>query len=119
MGVGPVREVSFGKEIDLEKLLVPGKTTIVDFFSIYCSPCVRVGVFIEALAEQRDDVVLIKVNVNRPGHKGIDWGSPAAKQFGLRSIPYLRLYSPEGKMLSDGEDAYNAVVKMMQQAGIL
>ena len=118
LGMQPVRTVARGQEIDLPELLVPGKTNIVDFFSIYCSPCVQFGVFIEALAEAREDVVLISVDINRPGHKGIDWASPTAKQFGLTSIPRLNLYGPDGKLLLEGDEARDKVIEMIEQAGL-
>ena len=38
---------------------------------------------------------------HRPGVKKIDWQSPVAKQFGLRSIPQFRIYGPAGRLQAE------------------
>lgn len=118
LGQEDIRVVGHGAEVDLERLLIPGKTNIVDFFSLYCGPCVSMGAYIDKLTELREDIVLLKVDINRPGKKGIDWGSPTAKQFGLQSIPHLRVYGPDGKLQAEGDDARQWVISEIGKAGL-
>jgi len=110
--------ISFGEEVQLEDYLVPGKTNIVDFFSKFCGPCVRISPVLERLAEGDEDVVLIKVDINRPGKQGIDWGSPVSRQYKLESIPYMRVYGPDGQLVADGDQARTMVMEMAQKAGL-
>jgi len=99
-----------GEEVNLDEHVVAGKTTIVDFYSDFCPPCKALSPKLEALAEKRDDIALVKVDINRPGKQGIDWDSPVVKQFGLKSVPFLMIFGPEGKEQARG-DAARATVE--------
>jgi thiol-disulfide isomerase/thioredoxin len=101
--------VSKGTPVKLTDYLIPGKTIVFDFYSEYCGPCVQVAPALEKLHRTRDDIVVVKVDINRPGIKGIDWRSPVAQQYGLRSIPHFKVYGPNGKLLAeDGPTAARA-----------
>lgn len=94
--------ISKGEKVKLEDYVMTGKTTIFDFYSDYCGPCVRVAPALEKLHQTRDDVAVVKVDINRPGIKGIDWKSPVAQQYGLHSIPHFKVYGPNGKLMAEG-----------------
>ena len=113
-----LRVVAHGEEIKLESYLVPGKTVVCDFFSEYCGPCQRLAPVLEQLAEKNPDVYVVKVDINRPGVEGIDWGSPVARQFKLGSIPHLKIYSPQGVLQVEGDDAMKVLGELCQKAGI-
>jgi thiol-disulfide isomerase/thioredoxin len=103
------QHISQGKEVKLADYLVPGKTVIFDFYSEYCPPCMRVAPALEKLHSKRADIVVVKVDINRPGVKGIDWKSPVAAQFNLHSIPHFKIYGPDGKLKAeDGADSDKA-----------
>lgn len=93
--------VSHGERIDLAALAVPGKTTVIDFTSEYCPPCRRYAEPLHRLHAARDDIAVVKVDINRLGVKGIDWKSPVAAQFKLRSIPHFKVFGPDGKLLAE------------------
>lgn len=93
--------VSKGEPVKLTDYLIPGKTTVFDFYSEYCGPCVQVAPALEKLHRTRDDIVVVKVDINRPGVKGIDWKSPVAQQYRLNSIPHFKVYGPDGKMMAE------------------
>ena len=97
--------VSRGTPVKLTDYLVPGKTTVFDFYSDYCPPCVRVAPALEKLHQTRDDIVVVKVDINRPGLKSIDWKSPVAQQYKLQSIPHFKVYGPDGKLKAEGDNA--------------
>jgi len=97
--------ISQGRPVMLADYLVPGKTTIFDFYSEYCPDCRAVAPQLEKLHATRDDVAVVEVDINRPGIKKIDWKSPVAAQYGLRSIPYFKIFSPDGKLELEGDGA--------------
>ena len=96
--------ISKGATVKITDYLVPGKTVVFDFYSDFCGPCVQFAPILEQLHEKRADVVVVKVDINRPGVKGIDWKSPVAQQYQLNSIPHLKVYGPDGKLMA--EDRY-------------
>lgn len=104
--------------INLSSMVVPGKTNIVDLYSEYCPPCRQIAPYLEKLVKVRSDIHVIRIDINRKGHSGIDWGSPIAKQFNLRSIPHFILVDGEGKILKDGKSAYKRVVDMINSTVI-
>lgn len=93
--------VSRGESINLADYVVPGKTTVFDFTSKYCPPCRAYDEPLHNLHVQRADIAVVKVDINRPDVKRIDWQSPVAQQFELRSIPHFKVYGPEGKLVAE------------------
>lgn len=93
--------VAHGQTINLADYLVPGKTTVVDFSSKYCGPCQAYNEPLAQLHAQRADIAVVKVDINRPETKGIDWKSPVAQQFKLQSIPHFKVYGPDGKLIAE------------------
>jgi thiol-disulfide isomerase/thioredoxin len=106
--------ISQGKEVKLADYLVPGKTTVFDFYSEYCPPCRAIAPRLEELHMTRDDIVVVKVDINRPGVKGIDWQSPVARQYKLQSIPHFKVYDPDGKLQAEGDKAYELVTSWLK-----
>ena len=104
--------------VNLRKSIVKGKINIVDFYSDYCPPCKRISPFLKKLDDRRGDIVVIKIDINRTGYRGIDWQSPVAQQFKLESIPYFIVISPWGKLMYEGKEAYNYVVQQLRIEGI-
>ena len=93
--------VAHGERIELADYLVPGKTVIFDFTSKYCPPCQIYEEPLKALHQKRDDIAVVKVDINRPGVKKIDWDSPVAKQYQMGSIPRFKIFGPDGKLLAE------------------
>jgi hypothetical protein len=46
-----------------------------------------------------------RIDINRPGFVGIDWGSPLARQYSLQSIPHLVIYGPDRRLIAEGDSA--------------
>jgi thiol-disulfide isomerase/thioredoxin len=101
--------ISNGQKVNLGDYLVPGKTTVFDFYSEYCPTCQSIAPGIEKLHESRGDIAVVLVNINRPGVKSIDWDSPVSKQYDLPSTPQLKVYDPDGKLVAEGRAAYQMV----------
>ena len=99
-GAEPLR-IAHGEEINLTDYLVPGKTTVFDFTSEYCGPCRTYEEPLHNLHQKRADLAVVKVDINRPGTKRIDWQSPVAQQFQMHSIPHFKVFGPDGKLIAE------------------
>lgn len=95
-------------DAQLDKHLVRGKVTIVDFYADWCGPCRSIAPYLEELAKKDDLVVLRKVDVDK--------NSALASQFGVRSIPNIVIYNKSGKNIgtirgADRDGVANLVAK--------
>ena len=57
------------------------KPVLIDFYADWCGPCRMVSPIVDEIAEERDDIVVAKVNV--------DEENELASRFGVFSIPTL------------------------------
>jgi len=109
-----------GQPIELKQLPTRGKITVVDFFSPYCPPCLRLAPLLEQLAQKRSDLMIKKVNIQRPEVSGrIDWKSPLAQQIQLHSIPHLMIFNQRGELETQGLEAMKQVIKWLKETGLL
>ncbi|MCP5103278.1 MAG: thioredoxin family protein [bacterium] len=114
----PVISYRPGEEVDIERMLARNKITIFDFYSRYCGPCVKISPLLERLDRKRNDLVVVKIDINRPGVRGIDWKSPVIKQYGIRSIPYFIIYDDGGSRTHEGRAASGEVYQLLSREGI-
>ena len=61
---------------------------LVDFYADWCGPCKMVGPLISQIADEHEDIAVVKVNV--------DDEMDLAEKFGVASIPTIILFK-EGK----------------------
>jgi thiol-disulfide isomerase/thioredoxin len=108
-----------GQTLEINSLLVKGKTTVIDFYSPFCPPCVRLAPLMAKLAKKRPDLAIKKVNINRPGVNGIDWRSPLAQQYQIRQVPYFMIFNPQGQAVAQGRDAVETVGGWLKDAGLM
>lgn len=78
---------------NFESLKNSDKPLLIDFYAEWCGPCRMVAPIIEEIANERDDVLVGKVNVDEEGE--------LAAAFGVYSIPTL-------VVLKDGKIANQA-----------
>ncbi len=107
--------IALGEQVNLTDYLVPGKTTVFDFTSQYCGPCRGYTEPLKLLHAKRADIAVVKVDINRPDVKGIDWKSPVAQQYGMNSIPSFKVYGPDGKLIADDKTQKYAARKLVDQ----
>ena len=78
MSILHVTQANFDSEV-----LNASKPVLLDFWAPWCGPCRMVAPIVEAIAQERDDVIVGKVNV--------DEEMDLAREFGIVSIPTLIL----------------------------
>jgi thiol-disulfide isomerase/thioredoxin len=105
-----IRTVSNGGEqVDLLSLMTPGKITIVDFYADWCGPCRRLSPQLEQLAKSDPDIVLLKIDI-------VNWNTPVTRQFGIQSVPNVRVFGRTGAQLGDATPEVSLVKKRVEQA---
>ena len=72
------------------EVLNSDKTVLLDFYADWCGPCQMVAPVLAEIAEEREDIVVGKINV--------DEEMQLALKFGVESIPMLAVIK-DGKLL--------------------
>lgn len=74
---------------DFEELLKTSiKPIVIDFWAEWCGPCKMIAPILEEISEEREDVMIVKVDVDNV--------RAVAEKYGIRSIPTLMV-------IKDGE----------------
>jgi thioredoxin-like negative regulator of GroEL len=108
-----------GQTLDVNSLVVKGQTTLIDFYSPFCPPCVQLAPILKKLAAKRSDLTIKKVNINRAEAQGIDWRSPLVQQYQIRQVPYFMIFNPQGQPVAQGREATETVQRWLQEAGLM
>lgn len=85
-------------KVDLKKIPVPGKVTVLDYWAEWCSPCHFLEKRLQHVMNAKPGMALRRVNVGK-------WDNAAARQatseFRLEALPYVRVYDARGKFVGD------------------
>ena len=101
-----VKVITHGEKVELAEHTVAGKYTVFDFYAPWCPPCRVLGPALERLAARRPESLAVrKIDI-------VDWTMPVAAQHGIESLPYLILYDQGGRRMAEGEDVFDALVRI-------
>lgn len=108
--LAPVATLSNGgKTVDLEALMVPGGIMIFDFYADWCGPCRELDPLLRELAQSQENVYLRRINM-------LNWETPLARQYSLKSIPSVWVYDGEGELVEERLNGLPAVQAAVQEA---
>ena len=98
--------VHVGKENFEEVVLKSGKKVLLDFWATWCGPCQRIAPFVEEIAQEREDILVCKVDV--------DEATELAIAYGVTSIPTLMVFE-NGKKVNQriGYCSKEDILKML------
>lgn len=82
--------VEFANASNYEEKIATG-TVILDFYADWCAPCRMIGPVLEQIANEENDIKVVKVNV--------DENIELANKFGVKGIPALFVLK-EGKTVA-------------------
>ena len=81
---------------NFEEIRASEKPVLLDFYADWCGPCRMVSPLVDQIAEEREDVLVGKINV--------DEQQELAMEFGVVSIPTLAVMK-DGKVVSQSAGA--------------
>ena len=81
---------------NFDEIISSNAKVLVDFYADWCGPCKMVGPLVAQIADEHDDVAVVKVNV--------DDEMELAEKFGVASIPTIILFK-DGKETKKNIDA--------------
>ena len=74
--------------------IIKKERVLVDFYADWCGPCKMLGPVLEEIATEKDDIEIVKLNV--------DNFFTLAKKYGVMSIPALKIFS-QGSVVKQTE----------------
>ena len=77
-----------------KELIASGKPVVIDFWAEWCGPCQMMGPIVDEVAEERNDIIIGKLNV--------DTQPEIALRYNVMSIPTLILFE-------NGEEAQKSI----------
>lgn len=87
-----------GAKLDLKKIVVPGKITVIDLYADWCGPCKVLETRLHNYMTTHDGIALRRANVGK-------WDTPVAvqatREFRAEALPYVRVYDAKGKFVAD------------------
>ena len=90
-------------------LLTPGKITVVDFYATWCGPCKQMAPLLDNMVRGKSDVTLRKVDIG-------NWDSSVAKKYNITSVPNVRVFDKNGRMVGSPTSDPNQVARNIEQA---
>ncbi|HVQ40544.1 MAG TPA: thioredoxin domain-containing protein [Pyrinomonadaceae bacterium] len=87
-----------GQDFDFRSYLNQGRISIVYFYADWCPACRGLSPVMEAINRQIPDMQVLFMDIG-------DWNTPVTQQYGITSVPYLRIYDQSGNLVASGREA--------------
>jgi endonuclease YncB( thermonuclease family)/thiol-disulfide isomerase/thioredoxin len=87
-----------GMDVDLRSYLNQGRISIVYFYADWCPACRGLSPIMDAVNAQIPDMQVLFMDIG-------DWNTPITREYGITSIPYLRIYDQGGNLVAAGREA--------------
>ncbi len=109
-----ISSASDGEKIEVAKIVVPGKVTVLDYWAEWCSPCHLVDIRLQHLVQSNPNLAVRRVNIGK-------WDNAAAAQatseFRAEALPYVRVYDAGGKFVGDATGgAWDKILELVEKA---
>ena len=97
-------------DADFAQVTSTGKPVLVDFWATWCGPCRQISPIIDDIAATRDDITVVKVDVDQAGQ--------TAARFRVQGVPTLVLLDAEGTPTATltGGQPRAAIERMLENA---
>lgn len=87
-----------GQNADFRSYLNVGRITIVYFYADWCPACRGLSPVMAAINAQIPDMQVVFMDIS-------DWNTPVTHEYGITSVPYLRIYDQSGNLAAQGREA--------------
>lgn len=87
-----------GQYADFRPYLNAGRVTIVYFYADWCPACQRLTPVMERVNAAVPDMQVVFMDIS-------EWSSPVTEQFGITSVPHLKIYDKTGTLVAQGREA--------------
>lgn len=87
-----------GEDVDLPKVLVPGRWNVVYYYLDWCPACWQMGPELKRLARGQDSMALVEIDL-------LDWNTPVAVAHKVKASPTIRIYDGKGQLVADSDRA--------------
>ena len=90
-----IKHISSGERVDLMKYIEPDKHTVFMFYAPWCPSCRKIRPQIQAMADDSFSIALREIDI-------VNWDSPVASQYRIKSIPYFFVFGTNGRLVEMG-----------------
>jgi thioredoxin 1 len=91
-------DILHASDADLDTIIAEATTAVlVDFWATWCGPCRQVAPVLDAISQERSDVLIVKVDV--------DESPESAAKYGVRGVPTLIAFRADGEVAASAVGA--------------
>lgn len=95
---------------EFEKIIKEDKIILVDFFAEWCGPCQMLGPVLEDLSNEREDIIVLKID--------IDEEQELAISMGIEVVPTVMLFKKgEKKKILEGLRSKSEFIEEINKIG--
>ena len=87
-----------GQDADFRSYFTPERISIVYFYADWCPACRGLTPVMDAINAQVPDMQVLFMDIG-------DWNTPVTQQYGVTSVPHLKIYDKSGNLVAEGRAA--------------